>query len=87
MEMCSLKSSLLDVMNNAMEIHPKRYNHMVIVSRVKIQYAIVEIQYEEWGATALSSLVRSSGIKQGDMLEITSAIFTKTINAGSDIYD
>ena len=87
MAIFSLQSSLHDVMKKARGVHPTRDYDMVRVARVKIRADVVDINYDDWGTTSLGSLVRSSGMKQGDVLEIASAVSIKSINAGSDISD
>ena len=83
----TLASNLYDIMRNTKGVHPFRLREEVRIARIKFRREIIEIKSDDWPGTSLGYLVQSSGIKEGDVLEIASAVILKPTYSGGDISD
>jgi len=84
----SINSSLRDAMKKFTGIHPKRGEEEVRLARVKLRGdSFVDLSSDCWDTTTLRSLVQSAGKKQGEVLEIASAVINRPTYSAGDITD
>ena len=77
----SLNSTLHYVLSKCIGIHPKRGENEMRVARIKLKNGAVDIKRDCWMDTSLGSIVNSSGIAQGDILEIASAVVREIVHS------